>query len=396
MPKISALEPTFDKTKNRWRLAVPASFSDTGRRRNLYYKTKASALLESERLQSIKKISGSSARILRASDSEDADKALKVLREAGSTATLHQLALDHVKASNVRERSITLRDLWQRHTEAKSGRSDAYQRTFAIVESKVIAKLGKRLVCDLTKDELEAAIRSGCQAASTFNLVLRTFSPALNRAVREGWATENVCKRIERQSTRRRSVAVLSLPECRKLMASAIDYRDDETLPEWLQVDASGALPALALMLFAGVRPAEVGRLEWDDIDMDAGTVFVSNVKSKTDRSRFFEMPDTLRSWLDMVPEDERHGAIVPPNWKKVWQAIRTKVDIKDERDQCRKSFASYHLAAFGDVNLTRSIMGHEVGDILHQHYRGLVRPKEAKAFWRIVPTVNEVKAVAS
>lgn len=394
MAKIPTLKPSFDETKNRWRLAVPASYSDTGKRRNLFFATKRLAELEAERLKGNQSKYGSEASKLSGTDAQDAAKALEALREAGSGATLYSIAKAHLEAIKTRSKSITLAELWERHTEAKSGMSEAYHRSFAIVQAKVIDRLSKRKVSDLTKDDIEGAIRKANPSASSFNLILRTLSPAFNRAVREGWATENVCQRIERHETKRRTVAVLTLAQARKLMTSARDYRNDSELPEWLQVDASGATAALALMLFAGVRPAEVTRLEWNDIDMEAATVFVSNEKAKTDRSRFFTMPETLRQWLDTVPESARHGAIIPANWKKVWQAIRRKVGITDERDQCRKSFASYHLQAFGDVNLTRAIMGHEAGDVLFQHYRGLVKPKDAAAFWRIVPTVSEVSEI--
>lgn len=56
-------------------------------------------------------------------------------------------------------------------------------------------------------------------------------------------------------------------------------------------------------MLFAGIRPAEVERLEWADIDMEGRTVRVSNVKSKTDLTRFIDMEDTLHAWHLPIPQ---------------------------------------------------------------------------------------------
>lgn len=170
-------------------------------------------------------------------------------------------------------------------------------------------------------------------------------------------------------------------------MASSVDFRGrGEDWPDYLKVDASGAGAALALMLFAGVRPAEVTRLDWQNVNLEDGTVFIPSQKAKTDRSRYFEMPDTLRAWLEVVPASERTGPICPPNWKKVWQGIRREAGIADGQDQLRKSFASYHLAAFADVKLTREIMGHEVGDVLFTNYRGLVTKADALSFWQIMP----------
>jgi integrase len=49
-----------------------------------------------------------------------------------------------------------------------------------------------------------------------------------------------------------------------------------------------------------------------------------------------------------------------------------------------RHSFASYHLAHFKDVEGLALEMGHTDTKIVFQHYRELVRPSEAKAFWSI------------
>ncbi len=52
-----------------------------------------------------------------------------------------------------------------------------------------------------------------------------------------------------------------------------------------------------------------------------------------------------------------------------------------------RHSAASYHLAAHRNESLTQSMLGHESGDMLFKNYRELVQPREAEAYWRIVPT---------
>ena len=229
-----------------------------------------------------------------------------------------------------------------------------------------------------------------------YEQALRTLAPVFSLALIEGWTTENPCKRIQKKQTGRHEVKILTLSQCRKLMVSAIDYREKEDLPDFMRVDARGAIPALALMLFCGVRPGgEITRLSWEDIDLQSGTCFVSNRKAKTDRSRHFTIPDTCKAWLQLTPLTERTGSITPPNWKKCWQAIRRNAGISDLQDGLRKTFASCHLQYFNDVKLTRSIMGHEQGDVLFTNYRGLIKPKDAAAFWEILPSENIVEVVA-
>ncbi len=43
-----------------------------------------------------------------------------------------------------------------------------------------------------------------------------------------------------------------------------------------------------------------------------------------------------------------------------------------------RHSAASYHLAAHHNESLTQAMLGHESGKMLIQHYRELVKPREA------------------
>lgn len=149
------------------------------------------------------------------------------------------------------------------------------------------------------------------------------------------------------------------------------------------------------MILFAGIRPTEIRRLEWEDIDLDTGTIFISNQKAKTDRSRYIEMPETLKAWVnDYAPGLlERTGSVTGANWKRKIQLIRQQAGIATEgRDQLRKTFASMHLAAYEDVSKTRSILGHETSEVLFTNYRGAVAKKTALQFWDILPTQNELE----
>jgi integrase len=54
-----------------------------------------------------------------------------------------------------------------------------------------------------------------------------------------------------------------------------------------------------------------------------------------------------------------------------------------------RHSFASYHLAHFGNPQKTSAELGHMSPAIVYQHYRQLVRPEQAERWWKIVPVVT-------
>lgn len=379
--------PIRKTPSGKWCYDLPPSMSETGRRQRKTFSSKEKARLSRDADLRRHNLYGIEAHSISASLSQDASKAAKVLEEWN--VSLLEAAKFYCEHRTRQSSSIAFKDLWLRFEESRELKSQAHRLTLEKLGQHLNILIGDKLVCDIDHAQLRSAIRRSYKTAHGFNLALRSVSPAFNMAVREGWCMENPCKRIEPIDTgRKKAIECLGLGQCRKLISSCRDYRGDESLPELLRVDASNALSAIAIMLFAGVRPTETTRLEWDDIDLEEGTILVRNTKAKTDRSRFFVIPDTLKAWLELIPPHQRSGKICPPNWKRINQAIRKKTGIdKGGRDQLRKTFATMHLARYGDVNLTRSILGHEAGDVLFTNYRGLVKPKTAKAFWLILPS---------
>ena len=59
-----------------------------------------------------------------------------------------------------------------------------------------------------------------------------------------------------------------------------------------------------------------------------------------------------------------------------------------------RHSFASYHLAHFNDAALLALELGHTNSNLVFQHYRQLVKPKQAERYWKIAPAVGGKKVV--
>ena len=172
-------------------------------------------------------------------------------------------------------------------------KSDDHKRTLANLGRKLNPHIGKKLVSEIKHNQLRQALQKEYKSAHGFNLALRSVSPAFNLAIREGWLRENPCKRIEKIDTGRSGeVSVLTLNQCRKLLTACRDYREDDALHQNYRVNASDALPAVALMLFAGVRPTETTRLDWEQIDIEALGFFA-------------EEPDTvLTRDVGVAPED--------------------------------------------------------------------------------------------
>lgn len=151
-------------------------------------------------------------------------------------------------------------------------------------------------------------------------------------------------------------------------------------------------LPGIAIGLFAGLRESEIQRLDWADIDLDEGHITVSAKKTKTAQRRIVAISDNLRAWL--MPYAQTEGRVIgdtPYQWRAGKEAAREAAGITEwPPNAVRHSFASYHLAEHGDAGRTALELGHTNQRIIFQHYRQLVKPKAAKAYWDIYPDEAE------
>lgn len=146
----------------------------------------------------------------------------------------------------------------------------------------------------------------------------------------------------------------------------------------------------IAIALFAGLRRAELHALEWDEIDMDSGTIEVKGRKAKTRQRRIVHITDNLLAWLRL--ESARRGPV----------ATSRNIDVFSEQlrlvaegagispwphNALRHSFGSYFLAKTKDENLTASEMGNSPGVVI-KHYRAVVKDAAVEEYWHLRPPV--------
>lgn len=163
----------------------------------------------------------------------------------------------------------------------------------------------------------------------------------------------------------------------------------------WLMAHAGGYRAALALMLFAGVRPSEVNAREkppllWRHLDFKAKTIRIEAATAKTRAARVLEdLPPNLWDWLKLDRgEPGQPVCLLQTRFLSRWLMGREGCPLADwKQDVCRHSFATYHVALFSNVERTSLIMGHEGrARLLHQRYRGVATKAEAKEFFGIRP----------
>lgn len=159
---------------------------------------------------------------------------------------------------------------------------------------------------------------------------------------------------------------------------------------------------AIALMLFAGLRPDELwGKdkppLLWRHVLIQEKIIRVPADIAKTRTPRVIEgLPDTVWHWLQPKAPDQQVSLVASNALIRAAQVaggFSAKVDGQHRvyrawpYDGTRHSFATYALGLTADPGKVSLWLGHE-GDprMLYTHYRGLCTKAEAEAYFALRP----------
>lgn len=281
-------------------------------------------------------------------------------------AAAHYLA--HLKAT---EKSITVAELVPQMIAAKKGdgMSPRYLRDLRDKLLRFAAAFGPELVAAIAAQEIDAWLRSLPVGATTRNNFRRVLVTFFSHAIALGYAVANPAAKIALAKEVDAPPGILTVAQAANLLEQA----------------PSPILPHLAIGLFAGLRRAELERLDWADVHFADNLIEVTAAKSKTARRRFVRISPNLRAWL--APVRKASGPITPANFVKMFRALRIAAGLTDwPANALRHSFASYHLAHFKDAAALALEMGHTDSGMIFAHYRQLVRPKEAERYWSLRP----------
>ena len=147
-------------------------------------------------------------------------------------------------------------------------------------------------------------------------------------------------------------------------------------------------VPYLAIGAFAGLRSAELERLDWSEIDLAGRLIQVRAENSKTAQRRFVRICDALAAWL--APHVRKSGAVATTESVRDGREKTCKAaEIEWPANVLRHSFASYHLAHYKSAAETAAELGHAGAAVLYQHYRELVKPEAAARWWQIMPPAD-------
>jgi integrase len=338
-----------------------------------FFKTKAEA--EAERLRQITTLARHGREAVGLPPGE-----LSAIVQARNKLARHGKTIEDAAAfyldylERIRRCNVTVAELANEVLEAK--RKDGMSATYIADLKKRLAKFsadfGTRPIAAISVEELDNWLRNlecGLKSRANFRANVGVmFSYAERRRVID----TNPVLRTAQPKLVDKAPEIFSVDELASLLHTALS-------------NAPEVVPMLAIGAFAGLREAEIKRLDWAEIDQRRGHIEVTSSKAKSARRRIVEMQPNLREWLRSYAG--MTGAVVPVNARKKLDAIRKAAGLaRWPKNGLRHSFASYRLGATHDAPRVASELGHTSPHMRYSTYRELVLPEEAERYWKIAP----------
>jgi integrase len=238
-----------------------------------------------------------------------------------------------------------------------------------------LGNFAKAFVCDVSAlgpDDVALFFEHLQLSAGSHNNYMSTLRTFLAFAQRHGWLSKEVdlLSHVEKRSGKREPVEIFTPNELATILKHA----------------PPALAPCLALGAFAGLRSAEILRLEWRDVERHPGFIEVAAHKAKTATRRIVPIPENLEKWLATAPRF--CAAVCPFTRNHFFKALRTtarNARVKWRHNALRHSFISYRLAEIQDVNRVALEAGNSP-QMIFRHYRELATPEQARTWFAITP----------
>lgn len=196
---------------------------------------------------------------------------------------------------------------------------------------------------------------------------------------------ENPAKKRNRKRRRTKDEnepEVMPLERLGRLLRAAVNFKGGKLVPY------------AVICTFCAIRPKEAARLPNSAIDLEAKTVTVGPKVAKLRERRILEIPEVAILWLKRFLKDDL--PIKPPNWRKDFDRIKREAGYGSPTEEMPglEPWPQDVLRATG-ISYRYELKKHEgevaawagtSPNVIHKHYRGLVRPADVPVFWGLTP----------
>lgn len=347
-----------------------------------FFKTKAEG--EAERLRQITTLErhGREAVGLPPGELSAIIQARKELAKHGKTIDdAAAFYLDYLE--RIRRCNVTVADLAKEVLEAKrkDGMSTTYIADLKKRLARFCANFAERKIAGITVEELDNWLRALPGSPKSRANYRANVGVLFSYAERRRMIDSNPILHTARPKLPDNPPEIFAVDELAALLNAASKRAPD-------------MVPMLAIAAFAGIRDAEIKRLDWSEVDQKRGHIEIKSSKANSARRRIVGMQPNLREWLR--PYGELTGSVVPVNSRKKLDLVRKAAGLaRWPQNGLRHSFASYRLASTHDAPRVASELGHTGPKMLYSTYRELVLPEEGERYWKLIPDVKAANVLS-
>lgn len=377
---------TVQNTEKGWLVNVPATASNDGTRQRRFFKTRLLATEFANTLRDKIKDHGMQSVSLPASLTMDALKA-KTIMQRFEGVTLTQAAQFYAKHHDEAAKCPTMAEAFAEALQRRENLSDAYKRDMRALQKRLPASFMARNIYEITGKDIAAALDEATGGATMWRNAYRTIKAIFGDQVKSGTIKTNPCANVHQPRARRTGEVVIYTPEqIQSVMSACVDHPAGEK-----RLCADCVAP-FAILFFAGVRPVELTRLTWENVNFESGFIRLTGDITKTGRTRNIPLTGTLRAWLDTVPEEKREGKIIPVDWRGKSQRVKKEAGIcgTEYQDAARHTYGSFTVALEG-IDYVRATMGHGHTHTFEAHYHNAMTIAQAKRYLTILPMIANI-----
>jgi len=346
-----------------------------------FFKTRSEAEAERLRQKTALERHGREAIGLPQHELSDFIQARKALAEYGETisdAVKHRL--DYLQ--RVRRSGVTVAQLSDEVVEAKrrDGMSTAYLADLRKRFGHFCRDFGKRAVASISVEEIDNWLRALPLSPKSRSNYRANIGVMFSYAMRRRMLDFNPVLHTAKPKLPDIPPEIFTVDQLRSLLEAA-------------ERVAADVLPMIAIGAFAGLRDAEIKRLDRNEVDLARGYIEIKAAKAKSARRRLVPIQPNLVAWLQ--PYSGKTGKVVPAGSRRKLHRVREAANLSDwPKNGLRHSFASYRLAAIHDAPRVASELGHTSPAMLYNVYRELVLPSEAERYWSILPAADAANVI--
>ena len=145
--------------------------------------------------------------------------------------------------------------------------------------------------------------------------------------------------------------------------------------------------PILAIGGLAGLRTAELLRLDWADVWRVPGHIEITAGKAKTRQRRLVELCPALAAWLEPFRglATGQLWAMHEITFQRFLRELCERSHVPRHANGLRHAFCTYHFALHQNENLTAALAGNSPA-MIHAHYKGLATKAEAEKWFAVKP----------